>query len=366
MTILQKRQLFEHTIYAAIAMLIFTIPIINELLMAYPANSKADFTHTALDMWIITCPFFFLFLINNYILIPFLLLKRLYAGYMTAIVLIIPLLFIIVPELIDLFQLEGITRQPSRLMPPPPPPTLSDENIHHSPFPPFITFTHIIVAILLIGSNIAIRLFLKSLHDDERLKELERERLKAELKYLKYQLNPHFFMNTLNNIHTLIDFDKGKAQKSIIELSKLMQYVLYEADKGLISLPKEIQFLEHYLKLMQLRYTDKLQVAFHTPLIIPDVLVPPLLFISLLENAFTHGISHCHESFIEANISIEANSVYFTCKNSVTAQPDKDKHQGIGLPNIQKRLKLLFGNDYTLNAEEKDNQYHVLLIIPAQ
>ena len=366
MTTLQKQQLFEHTIYATIAMLIFATPIINALLMAYQSNGQTDIIHTALDMWIITSPFFFLFLINNYILIPVLLLKRLYAGYMAAIILLIPLLFIIVPELIDLFHLENITRQPTQLMPPPPLPALADKDIYLSPFPPSITFTHIIVAILLIGSNIAIRLFLKSLHDDEQLKELERERLKAELKYLKYQLNPHFFMNTLNNIHTLIDFDKGKAQKSIIELSKLMQYVLYEADKGLISLPKEIQFLEHYLKLMQLRYTDKLQVAFHTPLITPDVLVPPLLFISLLENAFTHGISHCHESFIEANISIEANAVYFTCKNSVTTQPDKNRHQGIGLPNIQKRLKLLFGNDYTLNAEEKDNQYHVLLIIPAQ
>ena len=363
MTTLQKQQLFEHVIYATIAILIIATPLINALLMAYQTNGKTDITHTAFDMWIITCPFCFLFLINNYILIPALLLKKLYAGYMAAIILVIPLLFIIVPQLIDLFHLEGIARHPSQLVPPPP--IISKENIHHSPFPPSITFTHIIVAILLVGFNIAIRLFLKSLHDDERLKELERERLKAELKYLKYQLNPHFFMNTLNNIHTLIDFDKEKAQKSIIELSKLMQYVLYEADKGLISLPKEVQFLEHYLKLMQLRYTDKLQVTFHTPLIIPDVLVPPLLFISLLENAFTHGISHCHESFIEANISIEANTIYFTCKNSIATQPNKNRHQGIGLPNIQNRLKLLFGNDYTLDAEEKENQYHILLIIPA-
>lgn len=366
MTTLQKQQLFEQIIYATIALLIFATPFINALLMAYQTDGNTDILHTALDMWVITSPFFFLFLINNYILIPQLLLKRQYAGYMAALVFIIPLLFIIVPELIGLFHLDDITRQPSRMMSPPPPPAAHNEGMHKSPFPPFVTFTHILIAVLLAGFNIAIRLFLKSLRDDEMLKELERERLKAELKYLKYQLNPHFFMNTLNNIHTLIGIDKEKAQKSIIELSKLMQYMLYEADKVLVPLTREVQFLEHYLKLMELRYTDKLHIAFHTPFIIPDVQVPSLLFISLLENAFTHGISHRNESFIEAAISIEGNNVYFTCKNSLTPKTPGTQHQGIGLPNIQKRLNLLFDNDYTLNAEEKDNQYHVLLIIPAQ
>ena len=145
-----------------------------------------------------------------------------------------------------------------------------------------------------------------------------------------------------------------------------MQYVLYEADKNLILLAKEVHFLENYLKLMQLRYTDKLHVTFHTPFIIPEVQVPPLLFISLLENAFTHGISHCDNSFIDAGIHVEGDSVYFTCKNSLAHQSAATQHQGIGLLNIQKRLNLLFGNNYTLNAERKDNQYRVLLIIPAQ
>lgn len=210
MNTLQKQRILEHTIYAIIVLLIFATPIINALLMKYQTNDKSHIAPATLDTWIITCPFLFLFLINNYILIPLLLLKKRYAGYITAVILIIPLLFIIVPELIGLFHLEDITRQPSRLMPLPPP-ALPNEDIHGSPFPPFITFTHILIAVLLIGFNIAIRLFLKSLHDDETLKELERERLKAELKYLKYQLNPHFFMNTLNNIHTL---DRVRQRKS--------------------------------------------------------------------------------------------------------------------------------------------------------
>lgn len=154
--------------------------------------------------------------------------------------------------------------------------------------PPFLLI-HITVAILLVGFNLTIRFFLKSLHDDEMLKELEHQHLESELQYLKYQLNPHFFMNTLNNIHALVDIDAEKAKKTIIELSKLMRYVLYEANNSQISLEREIQFLENYIALMQLRYTEKLRIQTDFPLIVPRVQIPPLLFISLLENAFKHG-----------------------------------------------------------------------------
>lgn len=153
MTTLQKQQLFEQIIYATIALLIFATPFINALLMAYQTDGNTDILHTALDMWVITSPFFFLFLINNYILIPQLLLKRQYAGYMAALVFIIPLLFIIVPELIGLFHLDDITRQPSRMMPPPPPPAAHNEGMHNSPFPPFVTFTHILIAVLLASTS---------------------------------------------------------------------------------------------------------------------------------------------------------------------------------------------------------------------
>ena len=106
----------------------------------------------------------------------------------------------------------------------------------------------------MVGFNIAVKLFFKSFRDEEMLKELEHQRLQSELQYLKYQINPHFFMNTLNNIHALVDIDTGKAKSTIVELSKLMRYVLYEASNKTILLLREVQFLENYVTLMSLRY----------------------------------------------------------------------------------------------------------------
>ena len=102
------------------------------------------------------------------------------------------------------------------------------------PYPPITVryLIHFMIAFLMVGFNIAIKLFFKSFRDEEMLKELEHQRLQSELQYLKYQINPHFFMNTLNNIHALVDIDTGKAKSTIVELSKLMRYVLYEASNN--------------------------------------------------------------------------------------------------------------------------------------
>ncbi len=113
------------------------------------------------------------------------------------------------------------------------------------------------------------------------LKELEHQHLQSELQYLKYQIKPHFFMNTLNNIHALVDIDTGKAKSTIVELSKLMRYVLYEASNKTILLSREIQFLENYVTLMSLRYPDRVSIEKNFPLEVPEVQIPPLLFVSL-------------------------------------------------------------------------------------
>lgn len=297
------------------------------------------------------------------------------AKKIVSLVFTIGFLFVVLPEGIKVFSpnpdiqehnisLKKSTPQIRSYCDYPPPLTHKRSEMHPAPLirPPFLLI-HIIVAILLVGFNLTIRLFLKSLHDEEILKELEHQHLESELQYLKYQLNPHFFMNTLNNIHALVDIDGEKAKQTILELSKLMRYVLYEANKSRISLEREIQFLENYIALMRLRYTEQLTIKTNFPVIVPDIQIPPLLFITLLENAFKHGVSYQESSYIEVSITRTDEGIAFACHNSkhtCTAH----EHHGIGIENIKKRLHLLYGNNYTFTLTEDASSYHVLLIIP--
>ena len=219
------------------------------------------------------------------------------------------------------------------------------------------------LALLVVGINVAIKLLFKSMRDEEALKELEHQHLQSELQYLKYQINPHFFMNTLNNIHALVDMDAGKAKRTIVELSKLMRYVLYEASNRTILLSREIQFLDNYIALMKLRYTGRVRIECCMPDEVPEVQIPPLLFISFVENAFKHGVSYQEESFIRVFMSVEDGRLAFRCSNSNHGR-SVEQHHGIGLENIRKRLRLLFGQDYTLSINECDDSFNVLLIIP--
>lgn len=222
-----------------------------------------------------------------------------------------------------------------------------------------------IIALLMIGFNIGIKLLFKSQQDEKILNELERHNLQRELEYLKYQINPHFFMNTLNNIHALVDIDAEKAKYTILELSKLMRYLLYEGAKRTVTLSREIEFLKHYITLMSLRYTDKVKIQTDIPEEVPEIQIPPLLFITFVENAFKHGISYQSESFICLSLKLEEKQIIFHCINS--NQPsNQDPHSGIGLENMKKRLKLLYGDNFHLSIEADPKTYKVLLEIPVK
>jgi LytS/YehU family sensor histidine kinase len=226
----------------------------------------------------------------------------------------------------------------------------------------------VLMVLLMFSFNIAVKQFVKSMRDKVVMQELERNNLENELQYLKYQINPHFFMNTLNNIHALIDIDAEKAQSTLMELAKLMRYVLYEANSQTILLSKEVQFLTNYVELMRIRYPEGLQVDLDLPENPGTVQVPPLLFVLMVENAFKHGVSYLQPSFISCHMWMEEGTVLFSCTNSKNAAIKEnamgDRHHGIGLDNMQKRLYLLFGDDYRLSINDTAETFNVELSIP--
>ena len=222
----------------------------------------------------------------------------------------------------------------------------------------------LVIMALLLGLNIGAKYFFKSLDDRKRIKALERENLTNQLEYLKYQINPHFFMNTLNNIHALVDIDPEQAKQTIEVLSRLMRYMLYDGSKRTALLKNELAFIDNYVRLMRIRYNDHVRIDVSLPTDVSDVKIPPLLFIIFVENAFKHGISYEHPSFIEVKVTLtDDNKVSFLCRNS-RKPSSEDVHGGIGLANATKRLKLLYGKDYTLDIRPTTEEYTVQLTIP--
>ena len=275
----------------------------------------------------------------------------------------------------------GMYDQERTMMPPPPKADHSPEGEKPNPMkakpfggPTTVAFN---IMLLLLALNVGTKHYFKSLDDSKRMKDLERDNLNQQLQYLKYQINPHFFMNTLNNIHALVDIDHEEAKLMIETLSKLMRYVLYEADKPMASLKDELDFMSHYISLMKIRYGDEVRINLSVPMSVPDVQVPSLLFATFVENAFKHGVSCRKESFIEIGASIDGRSRVFRffCNNSKRPMAEEEqtagdkassdrRKGGVGLQNAIRRLKLIYGNEYELKIEDGAEEYCLMLRLP--
>ena len=227
-------------------------------------------------------------------------------------------------------------------------------------------FNNLLTTILIIGSSTAFELFAKWTTEQEIRKDVENVQLKTNLALLRNQVSPHFFMNTLNNIHSLIEMDTKKAQDAVERLSTLMRYLLYHSAQNTIELRKEIEFIHSFIALMQLRHSDEVQVTMLIPKEIPDIKVPPMLFISLVENAFKHGVSYPLKSFIYFELITSDNSLNCIIRNSNHKKTSKSQgeYSGIGLSNIKESLKLLYGDKYSLDIADKANEFEVKLMIP--
>lgn len=205
-------------------------------------------------------------------------------------------------------------------------------------------------------------------HLDELQQQLEYERIQQQLAFLNYQINPHFLMNTLNNIHALIAIDPEQAQDSIVELSRLLRYVLYEGDHQFVPVQREVDFLGHYIRLMRIRFTDDVDVRFDVELTQPSAGIPPLVMATFVENAFKHGVSYVEPSFVHISIRTEEGRLRLHCRNSkhCHSKPLAKSSGGVGLSNARQRLNLLFRDNHVLHIEDSETVFTVDLDIPLQ
>jgi two-component system, LytTR family, sensor histidine kinase AlgZ len=220
---------------------------------------------------------------------------------------------------------------------------------------------------LAMGVSVAVRSTMR-LRDEESLrKKIENEHLKSEITYLKYQLQPHFFFNTLNNIYALIDRKPELAKEVLHNLSKLLRYVLYHAEDARVTLQSEIYFLKTYINLMQIRLSSNIVVKFEFPEVETEIKVPPLLFITLVENAYKHGIDATLYGNIKIKMEITQSHIVFNVTNFCSRQNGDDQTvSGIGLDNLRKRLNILYkSSEFTLTRKQTEKEFFSELKIPA-
>jgi two-component system, LytTR family, sensor kinase len=226
-------------------------------------------------------------------------------------------------------------------------------------------FNYASTSLFLVFFSLGLRVLERQSLIEKMQKDMEREKLNSELAFLKNQISPHFFFNTLNNIYSLISINQEDSQKAVLQLSKLMRYLLYESELGNTPLSSEINFMNNYIDLMKLRLSDKIDLKVSFPENYENRSIPPLLFISLIENAFKHGISSRGEPYIEISMLTGRDSITFRCINSmVKIKEETDNgYPGIGLENLSKRLNLLFPGKHDLKINRSENSFEVLLYI---
>jgi two-component system LytT family sensor kinase len=233
------------------------------------------------------------------------------------------------------------------------------------PFREMHFFNYAMTSLFMVFFSLGMRVLERHSQTEKLQKELEKEKLNSELAFLKNQISPHFFFNTLNNIYSLISINAEDSQKAVLKLSKLMRYLLYDSEHGNTMLSNEIDFMNNYIDLMKLRMSNKISLSVSFPEKYDDINIPPLIFIPFIENAFKHGISYREKSFIDVSMTTAKESISFRCANSMfkAREENEPDHSGIGLGNVTKRLNLLFPGKHDIKINKSETEFEVLLNI---
>lgn len=358
MSLTAKRNLLKPGLHLLGWLFIFGLPY-----LVIPRENGASLPNMLLSL-IMTCSYVVIFYTNYLLLVDRLLFRK------RIITFVLINLILITGMLIISSMLRNWT---IRIPPAPEPPAVvSTLATRAMPRPfgfprlHFIFFPDIALMLLPAIFALAIRSTENWLRSEAEKKENANQRLQSELQHLKHQLHPHFFFNSLNNIFSLVDADPEKAKHAIHALGRLMRYLLYETDREKVPLQKEIEFTLQYIDLMRLRISPgRTELITDFPLqVSQQVEISPLLLISVIENAFKHGISATQKSSIRFRLKVENDILTFTSVNTNLPKDNKDKSgSGIGLGNLKKRLDLLYPDRYVFDHYVSINEYITQLCI---
>lgn len=215
-----------------------------------------------------------------------------------------------------------------------------------------------------VGIAAAIKLFRMRIKAMQREKDLVQEKLSSEILHLRSQINPHFLFNTLNSIYTLTRLQAPEAPEAVMQLSKILRYMLYETRKKTIALEEELKIIDDYIRLQQMRFGKKAETRLETGIDDPSAQITPLLILPLVENAFKHGVGNtADQTQILIRIGLQAQMLTVAIRNPlIKASVQSNQDEGIGLTNISRQLELLY-RDYHFTFEEEGNNFVVHLEI---
>lgn len=342
-SLIDRTRKYECLVYAALWLLALVLPFFNEFMrMADGAGfSWANITR----WWTGLIPFVIVFGINNFILVPrYLFRQRVY------------LYVILLLALVAFFVLyQGVTYEFR----------FTGKSVYRFLGLPMPLVMNVALLLMLIAFNTAVIMAFKYVREKDTRETLETVRLRDEIRLLKAQINPHFFMNMLNNIHAMIELDPEKAQDMTLELSKLMRYVLYEGENSTASLAGEVAFIESYVALMRRRYPEgKVEIVLNVPENpSAEIRIPPMVFITFIENAFKHGISYQSKSRIFISLEESDSMIRFVCRNSCRPSSGFSGSGGVGLDNVRRRLDLLYSDNYKLDIKQENGMFDVSLTL---
>ena len=216
----------------------------------------------------------------------------------------------------------------------------------------------LLVNLMAIGIALSIRYVMRQ-------NEKKQKVIEAELAWLKNQINPHFLFNTLNNISSLTQINADEAQNAVMQLSDLLRYAMYETNNPRVPITGEVDFMRNYIELMKLRCNEMTKVEAQFSISNTQTEIAPLLFISLIENAFKHGTNSNAPATIDIHLEQVNDTIIFTCDNTNNPKPTKDRSgSGIGLENTRRRLELMYHGNYTWElAVTPENIYHTKISI---